>query len=283
MLNYNDVLLEPFVYWLVEQKKSKSTIQTYLGVIKKFKEWLKTVDGPSLQHIKREHIQSYMNFLEKEQKSVGTIDKNHAAISVFARFLGKPELMLGVTRKTETKNEKMPDSLKNWEKVALLRRVEFDGNLRNIAIVYTLLQTGIRVSELCSLNNDDIEIGRDSGRIKVRNEKGKIDRTIPLAKEVREHLRNYLNALDDEIKGEKALFISNLKKRITARSVQYMLKKYNVNPHKLRHTFCQELVNNGIDIRIVAKLAGHRDINITKRYSKTIETDLTKAIDKTFA
>ena len=281
-LSYNDTSLEPFVYWLIEQQKSKRTIQTYLGVLEKFKEWIRTINGPSLQHINRGHIQSYMDFLEKEQKSAGTIDKNYAAISVFTRFLGKPGLMLNITRKAKLKNDEIPNSLKKCEKDSLLKMVEADGNLRNIAIVYTLLQTGIRVSELCSLNNCDVEIGKKEGKVNVRNEEGKIDRIVPLSKEVREHLENYLDSLNNEEPGD-ALFVSSLKKRMTTRSVQYMLKKYNVNPHKLRHTFCQELVNNGIDIRIVAKLAGHRDINITKRYSRNHEADLMKAIDKTFA
>ena len=78
-------------------------------------------------------------------------------------------------------------------------------------------------------------------------------------------------------------FLSSLKKRMTARSVQYMLQKYDVNPHKLRHTFCQELINHGVDIRTVAKLAGHRDINVTKRYYIQIEEDLESAINQTFA
>ena len=48
-----------------------------------------------------------------------------------------------------------------------------------------------------------------------------------------------------------------------------MLKKYHVNPNKLRHTFCQKLVDSNIDIEIVSRLAGHRDLNVTKRYVKS--------------
>ncbi|MDO7485698.1 tyrosine-type recombinase/integrase [Peribacillus frigoritolerans] len=83
---------------------------------------------------------------------------------------------------------------------------------------------------------------------------------------------------------EKAdpLFISSYNQRITPRSVQYILKKYNVHPHKLRHTFCQRLVDNGIDIQTISKLAGHKDLNVTKRYLKEKPLDLANAIDQTF-
>jgi integrase/recombinase XerD len=59
-----------------------------------------------------------------------------------------------------------------------------------------------------------------------------------------------------------------------------MLQKYNVNPHKLRHTFCQKLINKGIDINTVAKLAGHKDVNVTKRYANTVNPNLENAIDQ---
>ena len=70
---------------------------------------------------------------------------------------------------------------------------------------------------------------------------------------------------------------------MTPRSVQYMLKKFDVHPHKLRHTFCQQLINKGIDLPIVSKLAGHKDLNMTKRYLIDKKLDLDDAIDQTFS
>ena len=68
---------------------------------------------------------------------------------------------------------------------------------------------------------------------------------------------------------QKPYLLSNAGDRITERAVQYMLKKYHVNPKKLRHTFCQRLVDNNMDIETVSRLAGHRDINVTKKYVKS--------------
>ena len=70
----------------------------------------------------------------------------------------------------------------------MFREVEWDGSLRNIAITYTLLHCGLRVSELVALNREDIIIRERSGSVKVRNRKGNVARTVPLSAEVRLHL-----------------------------------------------------------------------------------------------
>jgi integrase/recombinase XerD len=94
------------------------------------------------------------------------------------------------------------------------------------------------------------------------------------------HLKNYLLLREDS---NNAVFLSNYKKRISARSVQRIFKKYDVHPHQLRHTYCRELVSAGIDISTVADLAGHTDINITRRYSKPSVIELEEAIEKAFS
>ena len=90
------------------------------------------------------------------------------------------------------------------------------------------------------------------------------ERFIPLSKDTRIHLKNYLQS--HTLK--EALFITKSGERITERSVQYMLKKYDVNPNKLRHTFCQRLIDSNVELEIVSRFAGHKDINVTKRYVK---------------
>ena len=96
-------------------------------------------------------------------------------------------------------------------------------------------------------------------------QKDEEERVIPLSHELREHLQNYL----DSHSFEEAIFISPSGERLTERAVQYILKKFNMNPQKLRHTFCQRLIDNQIDLETVSRLAGHKDINVTKRYIKS--------------
>lgn len=94
-------------------------------------------------------------------------------------------------------------------------------------------------------------------------------------------LSDYMEA----VQPQEALFVSKTNERLTERSVQYMLKKYHINAQKLRHTFCQHLIDQGVSLEIVSKLAGHRDINVTKRYAKSrvSETEFEHAIRRTFS
>jgi integrase/recombinase XerD len=176
---------------------------------------------------------------------------------------------------------KVPEFLDELEERELLDGVKSEGNVRNIAIVYTLLHTGIRVSELCELKRNDVEITNQGGFLQIRNKNREIGRIVPLSKEVIYHLTSYMESLNNSY---DALFISSINEGITIRAVQYILKKFGVHPHKLRHTFCYKLIQNGIDINTVSKLAGHKDTNVTKRYLVDYnDQHLLNAIEKTFA
>ncbi|HVH96334.1 MAG TPA: tyrosine-type recombinase/integrase [Bacillus sp. (in: firmicutes)] len=252
-------LIINFCHWLKEQKKSPSTISTYKRELEKYQEWLRKKNC-DINHLTKGDIQSYILFLEQQQKSLATIDKTIGSIRTFAKFLEKPELTFGIITKPVEKNDHI-ETLSANEYSLLLNKVKEDGELRNIAIVYVLLHTGIRVSELCRLNRSDVDFIKNE-LIVQKNEQ---ERLIPLSTDTRVHLQNYLQSHTSK----DAIFITNAGDRITERAVQYMLKKYDVNPNKLRHTFCQKLVDSNIDIELVSRLAGHRDLNVTKRYVKS--------------
>jgi integrase/recombinase XerD len=277
--NNSENLIDKFSKWQKEQGKADGTVKTYVGVLEKFQSWL-TTRNIALDQISKNDVQLYMDYLEEQQKNAGTIEKYLAAISVFSRFIEKSQIILDIQRKEKIRESEIPESLEESEEKQLLLEVESDENLRNIAIVHTLLYTGIRISELCALNLDDIKMIDKKRTLLVKDKKGEIERVIPLSKEVSKHLKNYIDSLDTN---REALFVSSVYKRISTRAVQYMLQKYNVNPHKLRHTFCQKLINKGIDIHTVAKLAGHKDVNVTKRYASDLETNLENAIDQAFS
>jgi integrase/recombinase XerD len=250
-------LLHDFCHWLEEQKKSPSTVKTYMRELEKYQEWLQEKET-SLLHLKKADIQSYIYYLENQQKSITTIDKTVGVIRTFAKFLGKPELTFGLDLKPVEKSNEF-ETLSSNEYTQLLKRVKEDGDLRNITIVYVLLHTGIRISELCNLNRSDIDLNKHELLVQKNDEQ----RVIPLSKEARKYLQMYLDSHLYE-----AIFVSNVGERLTERAIQYMLKKYDVNPQKLRHTFCQRLIDNKVDIGTVSQLAGHKDINVTKKYVK---------------
>lgn len=252
-------LIQNFCHWLQEQKKSPNTIKTYKREMEKYQEWLQE-RGTGIGQLKKVDIQSYMYYLEEQKKSVTTIDKTAGVIRTFAKYLGKPELTFGLEIQPVEKNNHI-ESLTPKEYNELIKSVKEDESSRNTAIVYVLLHTGIRVSELCSLDRTHINLENHELVI----DKDEDTRVIPLSTEAREYLKVYLESHTHE-----AVFVSNnTGERLSERAIQYMLKKYNVSPQILRHTFCQRLIDSDVDVETVSRLAGHKDINVTKKYVKT--------------
>jgi integrase/recombinase XerD len=268
-------IVNDFAKWLEVGGKSLNTISTYQRELLKYQEWLHQY-SIHLKDITQQDVQNYISFLEHQGKSPMTNDKILGAIRTFAKFLKRPEISMDIQIKPVDKKDDI-EILTESECVQLLTQVKNDRNIRNIAIVYTLLHTGIRVSELCALNKSNLNFTHN--QLYVHPSVG-VQRTIPLSEEVKIHLLNYL----DSFNIVDALFISKSNERLTERSIQYILKKYGVHPHKLRHTFCQRLVDKGISLEVVSYLAGHKDINVTKRYAKTRmkEFELEEAIRNTF-
>lgn len=156
--------------------------------------------------------------------------------------------------------------------------------VRDLAILYLFLGTGIRISELVGINIDDFDIEKRAFKI---TRKGGNSTIIYCSKEVVESIEIYLSIRDEIFKpkdDENALFLSTQGKRINVRTVQVIVKKYtkttvplkNITPHKLRSTFGTNLYQKTRDIFIVAEVLGHKDVNTTKRFYATISDEIKK-------
>lgn len=276
MQGSSSTTIDQFLTWLEHEGKSSNTISTYHQELKKYEKWLQQ-NHRELMDITQSDVQEYILLLEDKGKSPITTDKILGVIRTFAKYLKRPDLTFDIKIKQGIKKDDI-ETLSKEECEALLSEVRESENERNIAIVYMLLHTGIRVSELCALNLADIDL--ETKQVSVSDTHGD-QRIIPLSEEVVHTLSDYMEA----IQPKEALFVSKTNERLTERSVQYMLKKYHINAQKLRHTFCQHLIDQGVSLEIVSKLAGHRDINVTKRYAKSRvpETEFENAIRRTFS
>lgn len=127
-----DEMIFSFAEWLRDQGKSANTIKTYTGVLSQFCDQTQKI----LMEIHSEDVQDYLDYLENCKKSPGTIEKHYIALNVFFKFLGKPQVMLSVERKVKEHKLEVPETLSIKEQQILLRDIEAEGNLRNIAIVY---------------------------------------------------------------------------------------------------------------------------------------------------
>ena len=165
--------------------------------------------------------------------------------------------------------------------------------LRDRAIIELLFSGGLRVSELCNLNRESINLARREFMVRG---KGKKDRPIFIDQTTAEHIEEYLNARTDTL---PALFLNNSSnqnipdtsgdfRRLSPRSIERIIGKYtrlagitkHVTPHTLRHSFATDLLMNGADIRSVQSLLGHANIATTQIYTHITDPHLKEVHEK---
>ncbi|GIM48466.1 recombinase XerC [Collibacillus ludicampi] len=258
--------------------KSETTIRTYAHALKQFEEWLQGT-GADLTSFARSDVQQYIDYLTSKRKSAATINKIWNAIKKYCKWAGKKEAIedISVVKPVDYK-QLAPKALDRLERNRLLREVDRTGNKRDIAIVTTLLMTGLRVSELVALNREDIEISERKGEMRVVG-KGNKERIIPLNAEVRRALTKYLEERSDN---HPALFLSNRMERISVRSVQRIIEQYGFHAHQLRHTFITGLVRDNQDIAVIQSLSGHSSADMILRYSRPNEEDKIQAVESIY-
>ena len=171
--------------------------------------------------------------------------------------------------------------------------LDTESGLRDRAIIELLFSGGLRVSELCSLNRDSINLERREFMVRG---KGKKDRPIFIDKSTAECIEEYLNMRTDTL---PALFLNNSAnqqipstsgdfRRLTPRSIERIVQKYtrlagitkHVTPHTMRHSFATDLLMNGADIRSVQSLLGHANISTMQIYTHITDPHLKEVHEK---
>ncbi|MBW2525703.1 MAG: tyrosine recombinase XerC [Deltaproteobacteria bacterium] len=167
--------------------------------------------------------------------------------------------------------------------------------VRDRALLETLYATGLRVSELCGLDLDRVELGgRDAlGSVRAIG-KGNKERLVPVGSVAREALERYLARRAELLRpespadAERAVFLSRLGRRISVRQVQTLVKRYGVagagradlHPHALRHSCATHLLEGGADLRSIQELLGHSSLSVTQRYTHTSIGRLLEVYDR---
>ena len=176
-----------------------------------------------------------------------------------------------------------PQSLPVQAVRKLLKAVELSGSRRDIAIVYLMLYTGIRVGELVRLRKEDIILSERSGRLTIRAEvaKGHKERVVPVALAARTALQGHLDWRHDD----DPMLFPGQRGALGEDGVSLLLDKYgnglSVHPHQLRHTFAvQYLAANNNDLVGLAAILGHENLNTTRRYTLKRIEDLDAAAEK---
>jgi site-specific recombinase XerD len=283
--------LTHFTETLRAEGRSENTIGSYLSDLKHFAEWFAQSNGEVFkpEAITPVDVGQYKSYLQTVKGfKPSTINRRLVAIKRLCRWARTQGLIEenpaaeigGVPRQRTT-----PKALTRREAARLVRMAQRHGNRRDVAILQLLRHTGIRVGELCDLSLEDLEISDRKGQITVRHGKGGRYREIPLNRDARRALRQYLEVRPKV--EDRNLFIGQRGNGLRRAAVYDVVTKYarlaslqDVSPHTLRHTFGKLALDEGENLLTVAHLMGHSRLDTTAIYTQPSRRDLEEAVEK---
>ncbi len=273
-----DKQITNFLDYIVNDKKlSDNTLQSYRRDIMQYKKY---IDNNKINYtkVKPEDIKEYLNYLKEMNKKSSTISRNLASLRLFYQYLLKNNKVKKDPTEgiSSPKVEKRVPNILTTQEVSLLLDQPKDVDLKGIrdkAMLEFAYATGMRVTEIISLNIDDVNI--EEGIVTCKN--GNKQRNIPLGSLSLKALKEYIiDARPIIIKSEdeKALFVNINGKRLTRQGFWKIVKYYKdqahitkeITPHVLRHSFATHLLQNGAELKAIQTMLGHSDISSTQVY-----------------
>jgi site-specific recombinase XerD len=279
-------------YCEVEKGLSEKTQQNYDRYLKKFVLWLKKAKKEALfpHELTADDIWTYRLFLSRFTDKKGVplkkVTQNYYLIALRALlsyFTAKDIESLPADKIALPKDAKAEKTVKflnldQIERLLLAPNIKTPMGLRDRAILETLFSTGLRIAELVALNHEQFANIKDKKDLELGIiGKGSHPRTVYFSERALSWLKKYLDSRKDK---EKALFVhyrarENTEARLTARSIERIVKKYAVlagvpiftTPHTLRHSMATDLLTQGVDLRTIQEFLGHRNIVTTQIYT----------------
>jgi len=279
---------------LRQQGKSDHTIAAYRRALTHFARWSQALYGQAFDpaSIIGRDVRDWKTHQQTVEKAApATINQRLVALSRFLAWCVKQ----GIARENPTQDvnslhlpQRQPQGLDKRELRRLLRAAHAGGNLRDTAILEVLAGTGLRVGELLALQVGDVEIAERSGKLTVRQGKHGGFREVPLTRDVRHALKAYLDTHPDNDNPEAALWVGTRGPLSHRSAVVRILNKYAyqariepVKPHALRHTFATRYLEaNPDDLRGLAALLGHANLNTVMIYTEPGIDDLTERMER---
>ena len=277
--------IEKFIRYLdIEKNYSKHTILNYKLDLEGFSKFLGETEIEKVDYLV---LRKYLAVLKEKNLTNRTVNRHLSSLRSFFKFLTREGLLKTnpILSLSSPKQEKHLPQFLTEDEVTKLIEVALpkdERGLRDRAILETFYSTGIRISELVGLSNQDIDfIG---GIVKVMG-KGKKERIVPIGERAIAAIRDYL---EKRKKQADALFLNKSGKRITTRGVRNIVGKYlrlagirqGISPHTLRHSFATHLLNRGADLRSVQELLGHVNLSTTQIYTHLTTERLKSVYDK---
>lgn len=274
------------------RQASANTISSYMRDIRQFADWLQQSDELDIVDAKQLNISQYLSHLENDGRSGATISRCLASLKNFYCYVvssGFLEATPVMDIKVDRGEKKLPQILTGREIELLLAQpscVDAKG-YRDKAMLEVMYATGIRVTELISLDIDEVNL--ELGVIKCSGSKK--TRSIPLYPAALRALTVYINDIRAGMLAypeEKALFVNVNGMRMSRQGFWKILKHYQdtahiekeLTPHTLRHSFAVHLLENGADLGSLQELMGHSDISSTQMYTQMVNQKLKSVYEK---
>lgn len=280
-------------YLEIEKGRSLKTVENYDRYLNRFFDYGK-IKSPT--DITKDVVRSYRLWLNRQETRRGTLSKrtqNYHLIALrsFLKYLSKNDIQTLAPEKIELAKTEQREldliSRKEFERLMSAPSKNTLVDIRDKAILEMLYSTGLRISELCSLN-EDLDLSVDE--FSVRGKGGKV-RIVFLSEAAKDAVKRYLDEQHQQTNKvlSDALFVSGSGERIYPRMIQRIIQKRSlqagitkhVTPHTIRHYFATDLLQNGADIRSVQMLLGHASINTTQIYTNLSDRHL-KEVHKKF-
>ncbi|NYT62055.1 site-specific tyrosine recombinase XerD [Alcaligenaceae bacterium] len=265
--------------WL-EDGLAQNTLSAYRRDLNAFAQWLHNKKTKTLEQADAADIQDWFAARHATSKAT-TANRRLAALRRFYLWALRHGLVAQdpcLTLRAAKQAARFPKTLSEDQVDALLQAPDERSTLglRDRAMLETLYATGLRVTELISLNVLDISL--TEGVLRVNAGKGGKDRLVPLGAEAQHWIDLYLKQARPEFLGARrcdALFVTARAAPMTRQSFWLIIKKYALqadihtplSPHVVRHAFATHLLNHGADLRVVQMLLGHADISTTQIYT----------------
>lgn len=266
-----------FKFLEVDKKVSNNTLQSYRRDLQQFEQYL---DENELKYSKvtEDQLKDYLNYLSDQNKKPSTISRTIASIRAFYQYevKNKKNIQNPTENIQSPKVEKRMPCILTSDEVELLLEQPKDVDLkgtRDKAMLEFAYATGMRVTEIISLNTEDVDL--EKAVVVCKN--GSKQRIIPLGKmslnALKEYMENSRNILVKTDK-EDALFVNLNGRRLTRQGFWKIIKYYqeqanitkDITPHTLRHSFATHLLQNGADLKAIQTMLGHSDISSTQVY-----------------
>ncbi len=276
-------------YLEAERNASPYTVRNYTTDLLGFFQFLRDKEIGSLKEVDRHTLRDYLSHLMEEGFVKASIARKLSAIRSFYRYLLREEIISTspvATTSSPKLDKRLPSFLSIEEINRLLEAPDLSTpqGLRDRALLELLYASGLRVSELVSLNLEQVNL--ETREIRVWG-KGSKERMVLMGEPAARALIAYLSQGRPELlakKGSNALLLNRYGKRLIERRVQRILEKYaniinigkRVYPHMLRHTFATHLLDGGADLRVVQELLGHASLSSTQIYTHVSKSQAKK-------